>query len=147
MLFNNAPIKRQLPGTYPSNTGKIRVMNAQELAPTALPSMRDIRRRLEQMDISADAKVTLLKLAETVTTVGSMIVQIGRRIVAFALDLIRQFPHIGFCVMVAVILSSLISAIPLFGAILSPFIGPLLIAAGVAAGAAMEIQEGGLRER
>ena len=75
-----------------------------------LPTSRQLREQIDHLDISADAKVLLMRVAETTMDVGGRLVTIGRRIVAFALNLIRQFPNLAFCMAVALIISALLTS-------------------------------------
>jgi hypothetical protein len=113
----------------------------------ALPSRRELHRQLDRLDIAADAKVALAELTDFSAKVGEKVVEVGRRIVAFALELIRQFPNLTFCAIMAMVLTTLIAAIPLLGPPLSALLGPLLMAAGVATGSLMELADGDLRGR
>lgn len=112
-----------------------------------IPTLRELRERVDHLDISADAKVLLMRIAETTQDAGKQLLAIGRRIVAFALNLIRQFPNLAFCLVMAMIVSALISSVPLLGPLLSLFLTPLLAAAGLSVGALLELKDGDLRGR
>lgn len=112
-----------------------------------LPTSRQLREQIDHLDISADAKVILLRVSETTMDIGGRLVAIGRRIVAFALNLVRQFPNLAFCIIVAFVISALLTSIPLLGTLLGIFVTPLITAAGVGGGALLEIKDGDLRRR
>ena len=106
-----------------------------------------ILRRIESLDVSADVKALLSDLLRLATQVGEAVLRVGRKILDFVLTMIRQFPALSFAVVIAAVLTLLVSMVPLLGGILASILGPLLIALGVAGGAALEIQTGDLRER
>ena len=99
------------------------------------PTVRELTRRLDDLPISADAKAILADLARITVRVGSQIVAIGRRIIGFALSVVATFPSMSFGVIVALMLSALVAAIPLLGTVLGPILTPLLVAFGLTQGA------------
>jgi hypothetical protein len=111
-----------------------------------LPSTRELHRRLNRVELSADAKAAIAQLSDLTVTVGDKIIDVGRRIVAFVLELIRRFPQLTFCTLVALAMSALIGSIPFLGPPLSALLGPLLIAAGLGIGALAELRSGQLGE-
>ena len=58
--------------------------------------LRKIEEMLERTDLSADAKSIALEVASRTIVVGGQIVQIGRKIVSFALELVKTFPNTLF---------------------------------------------------
>lgn len=112
-----------------------------------LPSRRELHDRLDRLDMPADAKVAVAELINTTAMAGDRVIEIGRRIVAFAFELMRQFPHLTFCLIVALVLNALIAAVPLLGPLLSALLGPLLLVAGTGLGALMDLREGDMRHR
>lgn len=120
----------------------------QELAaPSPLPSRRALLDRIEGLAIPADAKVLLARLLTTTLEVGGRIVEVGRRILAFALDLAKSFPNVAFGVTVALIMSMLIASVPLLGGLLAPLLTPLLLALGLGVGALADLREGAMARR
>jgi hypothetical protein len=111
------------------------------------PSKRYLRDRIDRLAISADSKALLYDLADITVDVGGKVVSAGRQILAFVLDLVKRFPNTAFGVIVALVVSSLIGAIPLFGVVLGPLLTPLLVAFGLASGALADLQEGAIRSR
>lgn len=104
-------------------------------------------RRIESLDVSADVKALLGDLLRLATRVGETVLRVGRKILDFVLTTIRQFPALSFAVVIAAVLTLLVSMVPLLGGILASLLGPLLMALGVAGGAALEIQSDDFRER
>lgn len=114
---------------------------------SSLPTKRELTRRLDQLDISADGKVALRQLVDKTVVVEERTLQVGRRILAFAFECLRQFPYMTFCSIVAFAISAVLGGVPLLGWLLQPIVAPLLLAAGLAVGAAFELQEGEMRAR
>lgn len=112
-----------------------------------LPSRRELNRRLDKLDISADGKVALAQLVDKTTMVGDRTLEVGRRILAFAFECFRQFPYLTFCSVVALAITAVIGCVPLLGGLLGALIGPLLLAAGIGLGASYELQDGDMKGR
>jgi hypothetical protein len=106
-----------------------------------------IRRRIESLPLSADLKALLGDLLRVTTRIGETVLRIGRKILDFVFTVILQFPALSFTIVVAGVLTLLVSMVPLIGGVLASTLGPLLMALGVASGAAIEIQSADLRQR
>jgi hypothetical protein len=91
---------------------------------------RQIETFIDRLNISADAKANLASFAKVTLKVGREVVRIGRKIVDVLFSFLRNFPGIGFGVIFAVVITTLLSAIPLLGAILGPLASTLIIAFG-----------------
>ena len=91
---------------------------------------RQIETFIDRLDISADAKANLASFAKVTLKVGCEVVRIGRKIVDVLFSFLRNFPGIGFGAVFAVVITTLLGAIPLLGAILGPLASTLLIAFG-----------------
>lgn len=102
---------------------------------------------IERTNLSADVKAILRDLARITVRVGSKVLAIGRKILAFVFDLIRAFPTVTLGVIAALVLTSLIAGIPLLGGLLSAALGALLLSIGVAAGALNDLLSDKLKER
>ncbi|MFC3527855.1 hypothetical protein ACFOMH_06665 [Paracoccus mangrovi] len=102
----------------------------------ASPSERKLIELIERTNLSADLKAILCDLARITVRVGGKVVAIGRRILAFALDLIRTFPGMAAGAVVALVLAGLIDSIPGIGnRYLMAVLTPLLLAIGIGIGA------------
>jgi hypothetical protein len=91
---------------------------------------RQIESFIDRLDISADAKANLASFAKVTVKVGREVLRIGRKILDVLFSFLRSFPGIGFSVIFAVVISTLLSAIPLVGAVLGPIASTLIIAFG-----------------
>lgn len=106
-----------------------------------------INRRIERLNVSADIKVILSSLVDTTIEVGGKLIDIGARVIAFAFELAKAYPGVAFGVIAALVLSYLISSIPVIGPLLSPFLTPLLLIVGIGIGALDDLTDGGMRVR
>lgn len=106
-----------------------------------------LNRRIERLNISADMKVILSSLIDTTIEVGGKLLNVGSRVVAFIFDLAKAYPGVAFGVVAALVLSFLISSIPVIGPILSPFLTPLLLIVGIGLGALNDLTDGAMRQR
>lgn len=113
----------------------------------ALPRRRDLLERIDRLAVSADAKALLARLHAVTVEVGGRIVEVGRRILAFAFEMLKTFPNVTFGVIVALVMSMLIASIPLLGGLLAPLLTPLLLAIGLGAGALADLKEGAMARR
>lgn len=96
-----------------------------------------VKRKLENLDISADQKIQLwekIKIyAQAVFRVGTQIISIGRKIFDSVLFIIRSYPNTAAGVAVGAVLSVLVGAIPIIGwllgglaSVILPLIGGIL---------------------
>lgn len=106
-----------------------------------------ILRRLESLEVSADVKALLGDLLRLATRVGETVLRVGRKILDFVLTMIRHFPTLSFAVVIATVLTLLVSMVPFVGGVLASIVGPLLMALGVGGAAWLEAQEADFRER
>lgn len=131
------------------------VLNVNVIAPPEVVSFinstersdSQILRQIESLSISADAKALLADLLKLATRVGQAVLRIGRKIIDFVLSLMRAFPHMGFLVVVAVVVTVLIAMVPVIGVALASVLGPLFLALGIVVGGAVEFQSPDLEAR
>lgn len=91
---------------------------------------RQIEAFIDRLDISSDAKANLAGFAKVTVKVGREVVRIGRKVVDMLFSFLRSFPGISFGVIFAVVITTLLSAIPLLGAILGTVASTLIVAFG-----------------
>ncbi|MGR3541433.1 MAG: hypothetical protein ACU0BS_08385 [Hasllibacter sp.] len=111
------------------------------IAETAMPA-RDLRRALENVALSADAKAVLDRLLAATVQVGRHALQIGRVIVSFALGVLRMAPQTMFGSVIALAMTALIGSVPIIGAALGALLAPLLAAFGIGMGALADMRAG-----
>lgn len=99
------------------------------------PTLRGLQEKVDRLPISADAKFILMDVAKVTLAVGGEVIAIGRKILAFTIELAGKFQNVIFGVIIALILSTVLATLPLLGPAISALLTPLLIALGVARGA------------
>lgn len=115
-----------------------------EFAQTA-PPLRRIKAMLDRTDLSADIKALLFDIAKFTVKAGDIVIAVGRRGLDIAMTLIQEFPHMVLGVVVALVLSTIIGAIPLLGLILSATLTKLLLLLGLTAGAIEDIRQNAMK--
>jgi hypothetical protein len=110
-------------------------------------SLRKIEEMLDRTDFSADTKSIVLQVASRTIVVAGQIIQIGRKIVSFALELAKTIPNTLFGVALALVMTALISGIPIFGALLAGLLKSILLIFGIAQGALADMRSGELGSR
>ncbi len=100
-------------------------------------SDEEIRRQIARLNISADAKSILYKLAKTTIQAGEFVIRIGRKILDVACFLLREYPNTTFGMILGAILGSLVTSVPVIGFL----IGPPTMALGMTTGAFMGLLE------
>jgi hypothetical protein len=112
-----------------------------------IPERSALVRKVEQLEISADAKAILIRMADITAEVGKTVIAIGRPILGFIFDLARQFPNSTFGIIAGLVVGLLISSIPFVGAALASIFMPLLIALGLTRGAIADLAHSEMRDR
>lgn len=103
--------------------------------------MRKIRDLLDRTDLSADVKAVLMDIAGLTVTAGQVVLNIGRKIISVAFEIIQKFPKTTFGIVIAFIVIALVAAVPVVGATLASFTGPLLVACGLTLGALEDMKD------
>ena len=93
-----------------------------------------VLRMLENLDLNAETKVFLSKFLDYSITVGGVLVRLGKKVLEIALFVASRLPLLTFWTVLAAVVTFLISQIPILGSILSAFLAPLLIFAGLVKG-------------
>ena len=109
--------------------------------------LRKIEEMLDRTDLSADTKSIVLDVANRTVVVAGQIIEIGRKIVSFALELAKTIPNTLFGVALALVMTALISGIPIFGALLAGLLKSILLIFGIAQGALADMRSGELGSR
>lgn len=108
---------------------------------------KEVARQIERLDASADVKAMLNELLDLTAQVGGRIVDLGRRILAFILDLANTYPNITIGIVAALTLSYLVGSIPGVGPLLTPILTPLLLVAGIGLGALKDLTDDSMRRK
>lgn len=110
-----------------------------KLSDTYLPE-REIKRMIDNLNISPEAKNLLEEISLSTIQVGKYLLNIGKRILGLICKLFKEYPKASFGVIIGVVISALISTVPVIGFLLGPFL-PLIVAAFALVGAWDDIQD------
>lgn len=102
---------------------------------------------IERTALSADVKALLSDLAKITVKVGGKVLAIGRKILSVVFELVKAFPTVTLGILAALVITSLIGAIPIFGGVLAAALSSLLLVLGVSAGAINDFLSDKLGER
>jgi len=126
---------------FDQKTGKTKEFEAPNLDQDALDALnestmskRQIKHKLDNMNISADARAMLHTLIDVTLKVGKVIIQVGKKILEYVIDFLKNYPHAGFCMILGLILGTLVASIPVIGFVLGWLVQPLFAALGLAIG-------------
>jgi len=106
-----------------------------------------LKKRLNALAISADAKSMLFTIAKTTIKVGSMVLKIGRKILDIVTAILGEFPMASTGTVFGAIFGYLVTSVPIIGLIFGPFVGTLAIAFGFASGAMQDLGNRALERR
>lgn len=106
-----------------------------------------LKKRIDALPISADAKSLLFTLAKTTIRVGSMVVKIGRKVLDIVTAILAEFPMASTGTIFGAVFGYLVTSVPIIGFVLGPFIGALAIALGFAVGAIQDLANKALEHR
>jgi len=110
-------------------------------------SEETLKKRLDALAISADAKSVLFTIAKTTIRVGSMVLKIGRKVLDIITNILTEFPMASTGTIFGAIFGYLITSVPVIGIIFGPFLGALAIAFGFAVGAIQDLGNKALERR
>ena len=108
---------------------------------------RKLNQLLERTSLSADVKAIMSDIMHLTIKVGGKVLAIGRKILTFVLDLVKTFPAIAMGTIAALVITAVVGSVPIIGAPLAAFVGPILLAIGVTAGALKDFTNDQLQDR
>lgn len=115
-------------------------------ANAALPN-RKLHALIERTNLSADMKALLTDIATITTKVAGKLISIGRKILTVVFDLLKLFPAITLGVIAALVITSIIAAIPVIGGVLAGALSSILLLLGIGKGALSDLSNPALNER
>lgn len=128
-----------------------------EIEPISAESMQEFTRNrlsddklksyLVNLDISADAKQLIDDLSKIVIKVGNHVIQFGKKIIEIVIMLVQKYPNTTFGLILGLIMTAIIATVPIVGWILSPLVGPLLLAVGLSLGYLEDLKDIGLKRK
>jgi hypothetical protein len=101
----------------------------------------DIKRTIDNLNISADAKSLLYSFSSATIKAGEFIIKIGRKIIDYICELLQKFPNATFGLIFGAIAGFLITTIPLLGAVLGALLTPILMAFGMLGGLKEDLKD------
>ena len=110
-------------------------------------SDEEIRSWISRLEISADAKTVLYKIANATIRAGQLVIKIGRKILEFVSFLLREYPGATFGSIIAVVIGSLVTSIPIIGAVIGPLFTTLAMIIGLTVGAWQDVKDKALKYR
>lgn len=103
-------------------------------------SEAEFRRIIDNLDIPAEAKTLLTELLNFSIKVGTVVLEVGKKIIEVVRVLAKNFPHITAGMIIAITLIFLVSCIPVLGPLLSWFCTPFFLLIGTGAGILKEYE-------
>ena len=107
----------------------------------------DVKRIINSLNISADAKSLLYSFSKATIKAGEFIIKIGRKIVDYICRIFTEFPNATFGLIFGAIAGFLISSIPVLGLVLGPLLSPLLMAFGMIGGLQEDLHDKALERK
>jgi len=102
---------------------------------------------INNLDMSADAKVLISSILETIVKVGDFIIRVGKRVVEIVIMILSKFPNATFGLIIGLLVGALVAAIPLLGAILGAFVMPIATIFGLAKGYIEDLKDQALARK
>jgi len=107
----------------------------------------DVKRIIDNLNISADAKSLLYSFSRATIKAGEFIIKIGRKIVDYICKILKDFSNASFGLVFGAIAGFLVSSIPILGIVLGPLLTPLLMAFGMLGGLKEDLKDKALERR
>lgn len=106
-----------------------------------------VRRIIENLNISADAKSLLYSFSKATIKAGEFVLKIGRKIVDFICRIFKDYPSATFGMIFGAIAGFLVSSIPILGVVLGPLFAPIAIALGLVGGLREDLKDKALARK
>lgn len=100
-----------------------------------------VKRTIDGLNISADAKALLYTLSKTTIVVGERVLKIGRKILDYACKVFKEFTNTAFGLVLGGVAGALFAAIPGLGQLLGPIISPILVFLGFLGGVFLDFKD------
>lgn len=113
-----------------------------ELKPllTEYLSKEKLQAFIENLNVNAETKLMLEKIASFTVAAGEIIINVGRKILEFLVMFTKKFQTASFGVLFALLISLIISAVPFLGAFLGPLLTPILVTFGFSKGMLKDLE-------
>ena len=110
-------------------------------------SDEEIRSWISRLDISADAKSILYKIAKATIRAGQFVIKIGRKILEIVSFLLREYPKATLWLILGAVVGTLVTSIPIIGIVIGPLFTTLTTVAGFAMGAWEDIKDKNMKRK
>ena len=100
-----------------------------------LLSEKKLRDIIDTLNIPAEAKVLLSQFFDYSIQIGTVVLEVGKKIIEVIRVLINKYPNISAGLVVGTVIGLLLSSIPVLGWLLGWLLMPLFAALGLALGA------------
>ncbi len=100
-----------------------------------------IKKIIEGLDISADAKSMLFSFSKATLRVGAKILKIGRKIIDYICSVFTEYPNVSFGLIFGAIAGFLISTIPIIGVVLGSLFTPIAMILGLVGGLQQDLKD------
>ena len=107
----------------------------------------DLKRKIDNLNISADAKSLLFSFSKVTIRVGEYVLNIGKKILDFVCQMAKEFSKASFGLILGAFVGFLISSIPFLGIILGPLVAPILVAIGLVGGLIEDLKDQALERK
>lgn len=107
----------------------------------------EIKRRIDNLGLSADAKSLLYSFSNATIKAGEYIIKIGRKILDYICRILDEFPNATFGMVFGAVAGFLVSSIPILGFVLGPLMSPILMAFGLLGGLAEDLKDKALERK
>ena len=102
---------------------------------------------IERLKLSPQYQAVVSRLKKLSVAGGGKTFQVGKRIVEIAVALQAQFPYATFGVMLGLVISLVVTAIPVLGTLIAGVVTPVAVGLGFAIGITADIQDKALYKK
>lgn len=102
-------------------------------------------RWIDRLNLAADAKALLSRIADITLRAGEFVIKVGRKILETIVGLISKFPKAAIGLIIGAAIGHLIALVPILGFLLGPIVTPLAMALGLALGLREDIRDAALK--
>jgi hypothetical protein len=121
-----------------------RLSDIEAIANQSLPPSR-LDAYIDQLEISADFKVMLTKIAKVTVQIGSTLLRAGQKIIELALFIVERYRNATFGIIFGLLLGTIASTIPILGVVLGAFVQPVAAIIGGMLGYIDDLRDENLR--
>lgn len=110
-------------------------------------SKKELQAKIDNLPVSADAKILLYKLATGVIKIGSTAIKVGQKLLECVMKITSMYPNASFGLVFGAIAGTLVGTIPIIGVVLGPVVAPLFAVLGLTMGVKQDFLEKAIQAR